>query len=51
MFIENNWPELPSNESELSANTDNVIGEFVDPMKAIEGMTVVPAEPNVAWLK
>ena len=51
LFIENNCPELPSKESELSASTDNVIGEFVVPINAIEGMTVVPAEPNVAWLK
>ena len=51
LFIENNCPELPSKESELSARTDNVIGEFVAPMNAIEGITVVPADPNVAWLK
>jgi hypothetical protein len=51
LFIENNCPELPSKESELSARTDNVIGEFVAPINAIDGIIVVPADPRVAWLK
>jgi hypothetical protein len=48
LFMENNCPELPTKESELSASTDNVIGEFVAPINAIEGISVVPADPKVA---
>ena len=51
LLMENNCPELPSNESELSGNTLNVIGEFVAPINAIVGITVVPADPKVACEK
>jgi hypothetical protein len=51
LLMENNCPELPSKESELSGNTLNVIGEFVAPINAIEGITVVPADPKVACEK
>ena len=51
LLIENNWPDEPSNDNVLSAKIDNVIGLFVCPINAIDGITVVPATPNVAWLK
>ena len=50
LLIENNCPLLPSNESELSANTLKVIGEFACPTKLSEG-TVVPVPPNVPLVK
>ena len=43
--MENNCPLLPSNESELSANTLNVIGEFACPTNESVGI-VVPVPPN-----
>ena len=46
LLIENNCPLLPSNESELSDNTDKVIGWLAWPTKFNE-YVVAPVPPNV----
>jgi hypothetical protein len=46
LLIENNCPALPSNESELSERTDNVIGWFAKPTKFNEYVEA-PVPPNV----
>jgi hypothetical protein len=41
LLMENNCPDVPSKESELSSKTFNVIGAFVCPVKTILGYDVV----------
>ena len=50
LLIENNCPELPSNDKVLSDNTESVIGLLFCPINEIDGITVVPAIPIVDWV-
>jgi hypothetical protein len=47
LLIENNCPELPSNDNVLSASTDNVIGLLFCPTNIIDGITDEAAVPTV----
>ena len=47
LLIENNCPEEPSNERELSDNTLNVIGSFACPINVIVGTIDVLTPPNI----
>ena len=51
LSIANKDPDEPSNESELSDKTDNVIGLPVVPINAIVGLVAMPVEPICAELK
>jgi hypothetical protein len=49
LSIENNCPDDPSQDNELSVNTDKVIGELdVAPINDIVGFVVIPVNPNEA---
>ena len=52
LSIENNCPEFPSHDRELSVWTVSVIGALdVAPINAIEGFVVMPVNPKAAFTK